>query len=148
MVLKSTRKLLIKRLKYPSAKTFDNHFHKKLVLAAIFILSIILLGITAENFDPTKNVAYADSVKGFGVGIYWDKLCTNNTLSLYFMLSLKTLNWTPSAASVGISLNWNYTNQVLSAGELIPMNLTLTVSPSISGITDFNFETVITTTVY
>ena len=100
-------------------------------------------------------------------GIYWDQACTNRTLSLNLgtieagsnstltvyvknegnspaSLSLGTSNWTPSTASSYMSLNWNYSGQVLSVGQVIPLELTLTVSPTVSGITDFSFNTTIT----
>jgi hypothetical protein len=57
---------------------------------------------------------------------------------------LSTSDWTPPAASSYISLNWNYTNQELKTNEVIPLELTLTVSPTIDGITDFNHIITIT----
>ncbi|MGA3289273.1 MAG: hypothetical protein ABSD42_03415 [Candidatus Bathyarchaeia archaeon] len=60
-------------------------------------------------------------------------------------LSSETSNWTPSTALSYISLNWNYSSQVLSADQAIPLELTLTMYPAISGITKFSFETTITT---
>jgi hypothetical protein len=61
-------------------------------------------------------------------------------------LSLGTSNWTPSASSNYISLNWNYSGQALRVDQVIPLELTLTVSHTIIEITDFRFNTVITTT--
>jgi hypothetical protein len=106
-------------------------------------------------------------VKGVGVGIYWDQACTNRTLLLNWglieggsnttltvyikneinsaaSLSLGTSNWTPPAALDYMSLNWNYSDQVLSADQVVPMELTLTVYPTITGIIDFSFNTIIT----
>ena len=103
------------------------------------------------------------------MGIYWDQACTNRTLSLNWgnieagsnntliiyirnemssdaSLSLHTINYSPSASSGYISMNWNYAGQVLSAGQVIPLELTLTVLPNISGITNFSFNTTITIT--
>jgi hypothetical protein len=102
------------------------------------------------------------------VGIYWDQACTNKTLSLKWeninagsaniltvyirnefnsaaSLWLGTSKWTPSTSSDYISLNWNYSGQVLSIDQVIPLKLTLTVSPTIREITDFSFNTIITT---
>ena len=44
-----------------------------------------------------------------------------------------------------MSLNWNYSGQVLNVDQVIPLELTLTVYPTISGITNFSFDTTITT---
>jgi hypothetical protein len=59
-------------------------------------------------------------------------------------MSLETTNWTPSASLDVISLNWNYSGQVISSGQVIPIDLTLTVLPDINNITSFSFTTIIT----
>jgi hypothetical protein len=106
-------------------------------------------------------------VKGIGVGIYWDSACTNRTSSinwgtlesgsnktvtLYFRnegnsaatLSRATQNWNPSTASNYMTLNWNYAGQTLSVNQVLQIRLTLTVSSTVSGITSFSFDIVIT----
>jgi hypothetical protein len=145
-----------------------NHATKKTILAAICILTIIVLTATIEDFGSNKNIVYANSMNGIGTGIYWDQACTNRTLSLNWgtiaagssnnltvyvknegnsqvSLLLSTSDWTPSSASSYMYLNWNYTNQVLKTDEVIPIELTLTVSTAIDGITDFSIETIIAT---
>jgi hypothetical protein len=149
-------------------KPTGNHFNRKTTFAAICILTIIALSTIIEDFSSNKSVVQADSVKGIGVGIYWDQSCTNRTLSLNWgsinasssnnltvyvrnegnsavSLRLNTSNWTPSATSNYMSLNWNYTDQLLSTKEVIPIQITLIVYPTIIDITNFNFETIITT---
>jgi hypothetical protein len=173
MIWKNTKKKLRINHKQPAnhvPPTIPNssHFNKKTIFAAICILTIIALSTTIEDFSSNKSVVQADSVKGIGVGIYWDQACTNKTLSLNWgfinassnnnltvyvrnegnsavSLGLNTSNWTPSATSSYISLIWNYTAQVLSTNEVIPIQLTLIVSPTIINITNFSFETTIAT---
>ncbi len=141
----------------------------KAILAVTCILTLVILIAFIGNFGSTKSLVLADTVKGVGVGIYWDQACTNETLLLNWeridvgsdsnltvyirnevnspaLLWLGTSNWTPSASSDYISLNWNYSGQVLSVGQVIPLELTLAVSPTISEITDFSFKTIITIT--
>jgi hypothetical protein len=142
-----------------------NRIHRRVVFASIMcIFLVVILG-----FINSGTVAYAGSIGGVGVGIYWDQACTNRTLSLHWglinpvsnnaltvyirnegnspvSLWLTTSNWTPSAASGYMTLNWNYSGRTLSADEVSPMELTLSISPTVSGITDFSFDTVITTT--
>jgi hypothetical protein len=148
-------------------KDLNIHFTKKAVIAATCILAIIVLGITIEDAASNKSIVYAQTIKGIGVGIYWDQACLNKTLSLSWgtiaagssknltvyvrnegnsaiSMVLSTSDWTPPAASSYISLNWNYTNQELKTNEVIPLELTLTVSPTIDGITDFNHIITIT----
>jgi hypothetical protein len=108
-------------------------------------------------------------VVGFGAEIYWDQDCTNRTLSFDWgsiepgsnktftvyignegdsaaCLSMATSNWAPSAALSYMTLNWNYSGQILSVGQVIPLELILAVSPSVTGITHFSFDITIATT--
>ncbi len=60
-------------------------------------------------------------------------------------LRLTTSNWNPINASSYMPLSWNYSGQIIKPNEVIPIKLTLTVSPTIIDITNFSFETIITT---
>jgi hypothetical protein len=144
----------------------ENHARRKIILAVICLLSIfVFCCITVIESD--KIIAHASSVNGNGVGIYWDQACTNRTLSFNWgninagsnntvtiyikndlssaaLLYLKTTNWTPSDSLNYITLNWNYSGQVLSPGQVIPIQLNLTVSQDIIDITNFSFSTLIT----
>ena len=156
-------------LRAPFATPISNHVRKKAILTAICILTIVILGTIIANFGSSITVVYAGSVKGLGAGIYWDYACSNRTLSLDWgfieagsnstlmvyvknegnsavSLWLSTSNWTPSACLGYMSLSWNYLGQVLSVDQVIPLELTLFVYPTISGVTCFSFDTVITTT--
>jgi hypothetical protein len=149
-------------------KDIKNRFTKKTIIATACILALTIIGITIEDSAFNKHIVYAQTVKGIGTGIYWDQACLNKTLSLNWgtiaagssnnlvvyvrnegnsavSLLLSTSDWTPSSASSYISLNWNYTNQTLKTNEVITIELTLTVTPTIDGITDFNHVTTITT---
>jgi hypothetical protein len=156
-------------LRAPFAIPIGNHVHRKAIFATICILTIVILGTIIEDFGSSRTVVYASSVKGLGTGVYWDQACTNRTLSLDWglieaashntltvyvknegnsavSLWLKTSNWTPSASLGYMSLNWNYSGQVLGVDQVIPIELTLTVYPTVSGIAGFSFDTIITTT--
>lgn len=145
----------------------NNLIKRKTIFAAICILTLITLITVVEDFSPAKSVVKGDSVIGIGVGIYWNNACTNTTRSLNWglidpnssnnltiyirnednlavSLSLNAANWIPSYSSNYISLSWNYSGQILKLNEVIPLKLTLTVSPTICDITDFSLETIIT----
>ena len=145
-----------------------NHVHKRAIFATMCILIAVILGINTGVFNASRTV-YANSVKGYGAGIYWDQNCTNNSLSIDWgsieqgsnkiftvyirnegdsaaHLFITTSNWAPSAALSYITLNWNYSGQILSVGQVIPMELILAVSPSVTGITNFSFDTIIAIT--
>jgi hypothetical protein len=156
-------------IKSPSTTQRGNNLHKKAILTIICMLTAIVLGAIIVNFGSIIAVAHAGSVKGLGVGIYWDHACTNKTVSLDWghvatgssnsltvyvknegnsavSLWLSTSNWTPATSSSYMSLNWNYSGQILNTGQIIPLNLTLTVDPTLTGVTNFTFDTTITTT--
>jgi hypothetical protein len=130
---------------------------------------VVILGTITGVFNASKSASYANSVRGFGADIYWDQGCTNRTLTFYWgpiapglnktltvyvrnegdsatCLSMATSNWTPFAALSFMTLNWNYSGQILSVDQVIPLELILAVSSTISGITNFSFDTTITTT--
>jgi hypothetical protein len=139
-------------------------------LAFIFgALLIGLLGTTLSLVQTSRTVSSVGSVKGIGVGIYWNSACTNRTSSINWGLlepgSNKTVaiyvrnegnavttlskaaqNWSPSTAPSYMTLNWNYAGQTLSVNQVLQVKLTLVVLPSIAGITSFSFDITITAT--
>jgi hypothetical protein len=146
-----------------------NNPRRKVILTVIYMLTVIVLGAIIVNFGSTIAVVHAGSVEGLGVGIYWDRACTNRTVSLDWgqvatgssnsltvyvknegnsavSLWLSTSNWTPVRSSSCVYLNWNYSGQILGIGQITPLKLILTVNSNLTGVTDFTFYTTITTT--
>jgi len=141
-------------------------FSLALVLLA---LAIGVFGAVLSLLQANRTIPNAGSVKGIGVGIYWDSACANQTSLINWGLldpgSNKTMtvfirnegnavvtlsevaqNWNPSTASSYMSLNWNYTGQTMSVNQVLQVKLTLVVSPTVSGITNFSFDITITAT--
>ena len=58
-------------------------------------------------------------------------------------LSLSTASWSPANARDYISLSWNYGGQIIAPNQVVQITLTLSVSNSINGITDFYFDIII-----
>ena len=137
-----------------------------LVLTAV---AAIIFGTVSSVVQTSKTISNVGSVKGIGVGIYWDAACTNRTSSINWglldpgsnktatvyvrnegntaaTLSKAVQNWNPSTASSYMSLKWNYAGQTLSVNQVLQMRLTLVVSSSITGITSFAFDIVIVAT--
>jgi hypothetical protein len=133
----------------------------------MYIVMVVILGTITGLFNASKTVHA--NVVGFGAEIYWDQGCTNRTLSFDWgsiepgsnktftvyignegdsaaCLSMATSNWAPSAALSYMTLNWNYSGQILSVCQVIPLELILAVSPSVTGITHFSFDITIATT--
>jgi hypothetical protein len=129
-----------------------------------------ILGLTALSMRQTSGtVPNTGSMKGVGVGIYWDSLCTNKisliswgiltpgskkTINIYvrnegnavLTLSKTTENWNPSNASSYMSLTWNYANQTINVNQALQVSLTLTVSSNVKGIDNFSFDVMIVAT--
>ena len=139
-------------------------------LAALVFLSGILSGFmlaaVKSSNQTSSTLSNVGTVKAVGIGVYWDTALTNRTTTInwgtldpgtqrsftLFMqnegnsaitLSLSTSNWNPSTASTYMTLTWNYNNQPINAGATTQVTLTLTVSPTATGITSFSFDTII-----
>jgi len=133
------------------------------------VLAIGIYGIALSSVYVVNTIPSVGTVKGIGVGVYWNSECTNRTSSIYWgllepgsnktvtvyirnegnsgvTLSKVTQNWSPLTASDYITLDWNYAGQTLSVDQVLQTKLTLVVSSSISGITSFSFDTIITAT--
>ena len=133
-----------------------------LCMLPLFAGGLAQLG-TAITISNTGNV------KTIGVGIYGDSNFTNRVTSIswgmidpgsssnvtvYIMnegnvpvtLHLYAQNWNPENASDYISLSWNYGEQALDPNEVIQVTLTLLISNSIEGITNYSFDIIIAAT--
>ena len=69
-----------------------------------------------------------------------------NTGNTPVTLVLSTSNYVPANAEQYLTLSWNYTGAAIASGQIIPVQTSLSVSSSISGINNFSFDITITTT--
>ena len=140
------------------------------VIAALALLMYTLaLSIVSQVASPSltdKTVSNVGSVKAIGVGVYWNNSCTSEVsfidwgmlepgssenVTVYIRnegnsvasLSMDTSNWSPSNASIYITLSWDCGGVSINPGEVLPVIFTLSVSASIEGITSFSFDIVI-----
>jgi archaellum component FlaG (FlaF/FlaG flagellin family) len=139
-----------------------------MLFIGIAITSASTLGalIATRSFSNTGNI---EAVEAVGVNVYSDSACTTavstitwgaldpggaenytvyvkNTGTVPLTLSMATGSWNPASASNYITLTWNQQNYVLLAGQVVQALLTLSVSPSVSGVTSFSFNTTISGT--
>jgi len=105
-------------------------------------------------------------MKMVGVEVYWDSDLTqpvaeiqwgklepneNKTVRIYVKsianvpstLNMTTENWQPPETSTYITLSWNYNGIILNPNDVLPIDLTLMVSPEITGIATFSFDIII-----
>ena len=120
----------------------------------------------APNYPTSSTISNVGGLKTIGIGAYWDKNLTDkvkwidwgkiepgaqNNVLIYFRnegnsavnLTRSTSNWNPSVASDYLTLSWNYTDQIIEAGENLQVTLTLSVSTNITGITEFSFDMIV-----
>jgi hypothetical protein len=141
-------------------------------ISLALVLSALGIGLfrTALSLQQsTRTISNAGSVVGVGVGIYWNSACTNRTSSISWglinpgtnktvtvyvrnegnvaaTLSRTTQNWNPATASSYMTLSWNYAGQTLSVNQVFQTRLTLAVSSTVTGITNFSFDIAIIAT--
>jgi hypothetical protein len=134
-------------------------------IAAVAITATVVFALLSSTalFSNTGNIS------AVGVGIYKDSGCTQPLSSISWgsiapgqasnytiyvknpgtvaeTLTKSTSAWNPASASNYLTFNWNRDNYVLNAGTSVSALLTLSVSSSVTGITNFSFNITITGT--
>jgi len=138
-----------------------------LAISAVILLSGILSGFIIDNvrslYQTSNTISSIGTLKAIGIEVYqnenltervttinWGtlepsdtKTCTiyvSNKGNFPLTLSLSSSNWNPPSASNYLTLTWSYSGQTISAGETVQVTLTLAVSPSITGLSNFGFD--------
>lgn len=139
------------------------------ILAIIFaaVAPIILTSLTLGRLQRSTTIGSSGTVKAVGVGVYWDGDCTDqvpsinwgmvepdsvNNVTVYIRnesnapvtLSLQAENWSPTNASDYMTLSWDYGGQEVGVDGVVQVMLSLTVLDSVTGVTNFSFDIVIT----
>ena len=132
---------------------------------AVVLLVTSVLAILMSN----TSVPNSGEIKGVNVSVYQNSACTiplsswnwsllepgSSTMKTMYVknegnapmtLNLTTNTWIPSSAPTYVTVTWNREGYPLNAGSSVQANVTLAVSPSVTGITGFSFIMVITGT--
>lgn len=143
-----------------------------LAVSLAFIFGALLVGVfetTLSLVQTSRTVSSVGEVKAIGVGVYSEYACTNRitsinwgvmepgsnrTITVYIRnegntaatLSETAQNWNPTAASSYLTLRWNYAGQTINVNQVLQVKLTLLLSSTVSGITNFSFDIVIAST--
>ena len=106
---------------------------------------IITVGLEAYA-DPgaTQPVSEIDWGEISPGGTAVATLYLKSTSSVPVTISLALENWIPAAASDYMTVEWDYDGSYLQGAEVRAVLFTLRVSGSITGITNFEFDLVIT----
>jgi len=141
--------------------------HKKyLGIIAIIALAITSGLVVSGLLTVSKTLSSTGTVKAINVEVYWDSSCTQVVNSIdwgtpgpgdtvsqtvyvknggnaQMNISLTVSGWSPVGAGSYLGVSWDREDAVVAAGGVVQAVITLDVSSSITGITDFSFDIVI-----
>ncbi|MEM3880681.1 MAG: hypothetical protein QXD19_02925 [Candidatus Bathyarchaeia archaeon] len=135
----------------------------------IITTGIILTATTAGVLTVTRPIPATGTISTINLEAYSDAACSQpltsidwgtispgatvtktiylkNTGNVPMTVSMTTNNWSPTNANGPITITWDRESATLPAGQSIAAVITLRVSSSISGITSFSVNIVITGT--
>jgi uncharacterized repeat protein (TIGR01451 family) len=138
-------------------------------ILAIVAVGLILTVTTAGLLSVSQSVSSTGTVTAINVGVYSDAYCTQNLTSIdwgtmapgdtvtrtiyvkntgnaQITLNMTKTNWNPTGANGPITVSWNKESTTLNPGVSTAATLTLSVSSSITGITSFSVNIVVTGT--
>jgi hypothetical protein len=132
----------------------------------VVVLTLVALGLTVTTFaaiNVNQNVGSNGAITTSpNIGVYSESSCTTNKTSITWgsvaagdtttttvyvkntgtgtltLNNIAATNWSPSNANTYITVSWNQTGTQLTAGQSTTALITLTVSSSITGITNFS----------
>lgn len=164
-MLKKGYKSLSKRACASNSQYAKRSFIKATIaIVTVIFLSGLLLAQVMSAIQITRTVSNVGTLKlSADIEVYQDASFTNRAItidwgtldpgatksySIYIRnegttalsLSMSTSNWNPSTASNYLSLNWNYNGQTVDLNGYVRVTLTLTVSESITGFSNFGFD--------
>lgn len=137
---------------------------QKATIGVVSIVAVMAVVVSALGaLMVSRTISNTGNVRAVGVGIYSDSACTvplssinwgaldpgattgatiyvKNEGNVAVRLSMTVSNWSPAGASSYLTLSWNREGTTLNAGSSIQAVLTLSISSSISGITNFSFD--------
>jgi len=138
-------------------------------LLLIITTGVILTALTTGALTVTKPIPATGTISTINLEAYLDVACSQpvtsidwgilspgatvtrtiylkNTGNVQMSLSMTTNSWSPTNANGPITITWDREGSTLAAGQSIAAVITLRVSSSISGITSFSCNIVITGT--
>ncbi|MEM3665940.1 MAG: hypothetical protein QW222_02520 [Candidatus Bathyarchaeia archaeon] len=131
-----------------------------------FMLAVAMVGLVASalaTLSTSQKISSTGSIKAVGLGVYSDSACTQKLTTLSWgtlepgetktqkvyiknegntqiTLNMTTGNWNPATASSYITVSWTGEGNKLAAGASTSADITLKVSSSVTGFTNFTFD--------
>lgn len=146
------------------------HIRKSQAIVVLTLVASAMIAVTAFALLTIQwNMRGTGSVKGVGLGVYWDSQCTNaasllefgqlepassKSFTLYLRnegnsaltLNMTSENWDPANAPDHMTLTWNREAQQIDPDEVMTCVITLSVSQYIQGISSFGLDIIISGT--
>ena len=139
------------------------------ILVIYVLVASVLVAGTFALLTIQKDIQGSGSIRGVGLGVYWDLQCENATSSIDFgllepgsykdftlylrnegntvlTLNMTSKNWNPTEAANYMSLTWNREGQQASPDQVISFVITLSVSSNIQDISSFSLDITISGT--
>lgn len=130
---------------------------------AVSVAALLVGAVIGASLVRIRNVG---TIRAIGVEVYKDQSLTEalqeiswgtsnpgdtKTFDAYIKntgndsqkLVMWTETWNPGAAQNYITLTWNYANQLISAGDSVPVKFSLTVDSGISDVVGFSFDVIV-----
>jgi hypothetical protein len=143
--------------------------NKSQTIPILVLVASALVASTLALLTIQWNMRGTGSIKGVGLGVYWDPQCTNAASSLEFgelepgssknfalyirnegttvlTLNMTSENWDPANAADYLILTWNREAQQIDPDEVVGCVITLSVSQNIQGISSFSMDIIISGT--
>jgi archaellum component FlaG (FlaF/FlaG flagellin family) len=141
------------------------------IVGIILIVTIILANTNSIYglLTAVTSIGSSGVVSSANIGVYQESQCINtvssinwgtinpggtatytvyvkNTGTVTLTLSFTTSGWSPSGASAYFTLTWSYTGSQINPNAVVPITFTLSLSQSVTGVTNFQFQITITGT--
>ena len=136
------------------------------VFIALLVVTLLLSLTTLGLLTMSQTITSSGAITSINVAVFSDSACTTpvnalswgiispgtsasrtvyvkNTGNSQLTLNMRTESWVPAGANNSISVTWNKENAQLNVSQSTAADLTLTVSPSISGILNFSVNIII-----
>jgi hypothetical protein len=133
---------------------------------AVVAIGLFVTLLASGALISSKTIASSGIIATANIGVYSDSACTQSLTSINWgtvspggsvartiyiknlgtnqvTLSMRGENWNPASANGSITLTWNRDSTALGANQVTTATLTLRASSSISSITNFNVDVVI-----
>ncbi|MGD8565343.1 MAG: hypothetical protein PVF96_03240 [Candidatus Bathyarchaeota archaeon] len=146
---------------------------ERISLGAVLAVAMttVVVGVLASTLlSSYQRVPNFGDVRAVGVGVYWNRECTDNVTSIDWgyvepgtsanvtvyvknegtipvVLTMDLEEWDPTSAQTYLDVSWNRENRVLETGYTSAV-ITLSVSPEVNGFSSFTFDIVIKGTEY